>query len=89
MQKVDERLERDNRSIVDYEDTRDEMQDELDGLRQENKRMKNNKKETKMITKILGGLGGLLIIIGLFAITFFIGQYNGNSLAMVNREPGY
>ena len=33
MQKVDERLEQDNRSIVDYEDTRDEMQNELDGLR--------------------------------------------------------
>src|SRR5699024_9459184 len=43
--------------------------------------MKNNKKETKTITKILGGLGGLLIIIGLFAITFFIGQYNGESKA--------
>lgn len=43
--------------------------------------MKNNKKETKMITKILGGLGGLLIIIGLFAITFFIGQYNGENKA--------
>lgn len=43
--------------------------------------MKNNKKETKMITKILGGLGGLLIIIGLFAITFFIGQHNGENKA--------
>lgn len=43
--------------------------------------MKTNKKETKMITKILGGLGGLLIIIGLFAITFFIGQHNGENKA--------
>ena len=32
MQKIDEGLEQDNHSIVDYEDTRDEMQDELDGI---------------------------------------------------------
>ena len=43
--------------------------------------METNKKETKMITKILGGLGGLLIIIGLFAITFFVGQHNGENKA--------
>lgn len=43
--------------------------------------MKTDKKGTKTITKILGGLGGLLIIIGLFAITFFIGQHNGESEA--------
>lgn len=43
--------------------------------------MKSNKKGTKMITKVLGGLGGLLIIVGLFAITFFIGQHNGENKA--------
>ena len=43
--------------------------------------MKTDKKGTKTITKILGGLGGLLIIVGLFAITFFIGQHNGENKA--------
>lgn len=43
--------------------------------------MKNHQKETKLITKIIGGLGIFLMAVGLLSLAYFIGQHNGESKA--------
>lgn|SRR5699024_5991442 len=43
--------------------------------------MKNHQKETKLITKIIGGLGIFLMAVGLLSLAYFIGQHNGENKA--------